>query len=483
MCQAFQSSVTSSKQSAKFTFVDVNTGSLPADISKESALQEMHVVDDHGAVFKSANSVLAVLDEYQSLRWLAVIGRSPFINSILMIGYRWTAKNRYFLFGSAARLWWLKLLVVVGFLSAIVISLPLWWGERFFPKIPIFDSVAPVVASMEGVLLIGLVATLIASVISYEPRRYLIVSVVIIGIFILGDQMRLQPWVYQYVAMMLVLASASWGQLTVASHTKTLHALRLMIAAIYFYSGLQKLNLQFMESVFPWMSEPIVQILPESMALVPIAFGVLVPFIEMAIGLGLLTNRYRMWALIGTVGMLVLVLFTLGPFGHNWNQVVWPWNVVIAASAWILFSGTSKYSLQDIIWVKNSLIHKLVILFFCMLPALSFVNLWDSYPSFSMYSGTTARFTIEVAQDTDIFLPATIREYVTYEHKVARLDYYNWSFEELRVPTYPEIRIYKKIAADLCAMSDRSEGFNFTIHDRLVLYNRTHDQHFTCLDL
>ena len=87
MCQAFQSSVTSSKQSAKFTFVDVNTGSLPAGVSKGSALQEMHVVDDHGAVFKSANSVLAVLDEYHNLRWLAVIGRSPFINSILMIGY------------------------------------------------------------------------------------------------------------------------------------------------------------------------------------------------------------------------------------------------------------------------------------------------------------------------------------------------------------------------------------------------------------
>jgi predicted DCC family thiol-disulfide oxidoreductase YuxK len=483
MCQAFQSSVTSSKQSAKFTFVDVNTGSLPAGVSKGSALQEMHVVDDHGAVFKSANSVLAVLDEYHNLRWLAVIGRSPFINSILMIGYRWTAKNRYFLFGSAARLWWLKLLVVVGFLSAIAISLPLWWGQRVFPKIPMFDAVAPVVSSMEGVLLLGLVVALITSAIYNKPRRYLLAAVGIVGIFILGDQMRFQPWVYQYSAMLLVLASVSWERVSISSYEVALHALRLMVAAIYFYSGLQKLNLQFITTVFPWMSEPIVLLLPESMALVPFVFGVFVPFIEMAIGIGLLTKQFRTWALLGTIGMLVLVMFSLGPFGHNWNHVVWPWNVVIAASAWILFWRTNKCSLRDIVWVKNSLVHKLVIIFFCALPALSFINLWDSYPSFSLYSGTTAKFHIELKRDALLSLPPIAKEYVVYDFNEVRLDYYSWSFDELRVPVYPEVRVYRKVAAQLCATNDHPDSLLFTVYDRLVLYNRAPDQQFTCADL
>jgi predicted DCC family thiol-disulfide oxidoreductase YuxK len=124
MCQAFQSSVTTSKQSDKFTFVDVNTGPLPADISKESALQQMHVVDEHGRIFKNADSVLAVLDEYKNFRWVVVIGRLPVIRTFLRIGYSLVAKNRYLLFGSAALRWWLKLAIVV-----IVVGL-LYWAAR-----------------------------------------------------------------------------------------------------------------------------------------------------------------------------------------------------------------------------------------------------------------------------------------------------------------------------------------------------------------
>jgi predicted DCC family thiol-disulfide oxidoreductase YuxK len=123
MCQAFQAKVGASNQAEKFTFVDVNTQTLPSDISKEQALQQMHVVDANGIVYKNADSVLAVLDEYKSLRWLARIGRLPIINSFLRVGYRWVARNRYSLFGATAQLWWLKLVVICGLLLGITIVL------------------------------------------------------------------------------------------------------------------------------------------------------------------------------------------------------------------------------------------------------------------------------------------------------------------------------------------------------------------------
>lgn len=121
MCQAFQSKVVSSKQSDKFTFVDVNTGSLPAEISKEVALQQMHVVDEYGVVYKNSDSVLAVLHEYKNVRWLVHIGRLPVLRNILRIGYKWVARNRYSIFNPSVRFWCLKLPIVVFFIVGLYV--------------------------------------------------------------------------------------------------------------------------------------------------------------------------------------------------------------------------------------------------------------------------------------------------------------------------------------------------------------------------
>ncbi|HMO02628.1 MAG TPA: hypothetical protein PKD37_03570 [Oligoflexia bacterium] len=116
-------------------------------------------------------------------------------------------------------------------------------------------------------------------------------------------------------------------------------------------------------------------------------FGLFVPFIEIWIGVGLITQKYRTKAIWLAFAMCFFVLLTIGPLGHNWNSVVWPWNVMMAISVFVLFVDTEAILPRDILWVKNFFFHKIVLIMFGILPLFSFFNLWDSYLSWSLYSG------------------------------------------------------------------------------------------------
>lgn len=48
-----------------------------------------------------------------------------------------------------------------------------------------------------------------------------------------------------------------------------LNSCRLIVASIYFYSGVQKLNPALVHDVLPWMIEPFAKLLPESLHVIP----------------------------------------------------------------------------------------------------------------------------------------------------------------------------------------------------------------------
>src|ERR1044072_1428927 len=99
-----------------------------------------------------------------------------------------------------ARLRWLRIVVPVAFVCGMLMSPHLWFDMgRSFPRAPIVPSLT---LHQDFVISIALVVTLILSAIK---RPYLAASVVLAIMLVFLDQARLQPWVYQYAIMLLLL--------------------------------------------------------------------------------------------------------------------------------------------------------------------------------------------------------------------------------------------------------------------------------------
>ena len=188
---------------------------------------------------------------------------------------------------SAGRLFWLKATVISAFCIGLSMSRALWIGPRSYPLAPV-SSMLPAVADAVALALYALLPILrntctgIAGVdpaviesargMGMTPRqvlwqvqlplaaprpRWLIAAfLAIIAAFCLMDQTRWQPWVFQYSFLLAAVALYSGNSADVGGERRTLNIARLVVASTYIFSGLQKINLNFMENDFPWIVQP-----------------------------------------------------------------------------------------------------------------------------------------------------------------------------------------------------------------------------------
>jgi hypothetical protein len=270
--------------------------------------------------------------------------------------------------------------------------------------------------------------------------------------------MRWQPWFFHYLFMLAALASFRWGSGDAEKRDAALDSCRVILAGMYFYSGLQKMNPSFAAGVFPWMMGPLAALLPFPSTLLPF-FGFIAPFLEMAIGIGLLSKRFRNLAIGLALALSALVLSALGPWGHDWNRVVWPWNIAMAAFAVILFWRTEAVSFDRILWKPAFPFQTAIIILFAVMPAFSFFDLWDSYLSASLYSGNITAASVYVSDSVENAMPDPARRHsMSGAREGYALDLSDWSFDELHVPPYPEKRVFKGIARTICGYAGTDDG-------------------------
>jgi hypothetical protein len=76
-------------------------------------------------------------------------------------------------------------------------------------------------------------------------------------------------------------------------------------------------------------------------------FGMLVPAFEILIGIALLNKGFRKLGVIMAVSMSLFLLTVLGPLGHNWNSVVWPWDIAMVENIFHKRrSGTDRVAIR-----------------------------------------------------------------------------------------------------------------------------------------
>jgi hypothetical protein len=176
------------------------------------------------------------------------------------------------------------------------------------------------------------------------------------------------------------------------------------------------------------------------------------------------------------------ILIVIGPLGRNFNVAVWPWNLAMMAFLLILFlRRTEEPAPRGIIWGYAFAFQKIVLLLFGFIPALSFFNLWDQYLSSALYSGNRDSGIVYVTDDVFNRLPDTVEDYV-YEDGPNRnlLDINNWSFGELNVPSFPESRICRNVAKQICGYAADGSGVELIIQGKLAFVNGERRRVYQC---
>ena len=471
MCASLMGRVERSARCGEFDLRDMHVEKrLP--FKREAVEKEIHVVDRDGQLHKGASGILKIAGQYRGLGLLAKIGGLPLVRSLLPIGYRLVAANRRFLFGPASRVFWLKVIVVVVFCVGIAMSPHLWIGPRSYPLVPVFDFLPQIGYLVDQVLFGAPFALAAAILISPKPQKFIVAFLAIVIIFCLLDQTRWQPWVFLYGFLLATLALFSWNSEDAVGRNRALNIARLIMAGTYLFSGLQKINLNFMQNEFPWVVSPITDVVPASAPALH-WLGMAAPFIQVGFALGLLTRRFRRISLIAAVAMHLFILGMFGPFGLNWNNIIWPWTAAMAVLDILLFTGKQDFSWRDIVWGDRSPYHAGVLVVFIGLPLLSFVNLWDSYLSAALYSGNITDAQIYTNDRGSNFLYKTYKTYLVHSSNDTNvINIQRWAIEDLNVTPYPEVRVYKKIAKDVCLHLRNPADLVLLVHERRLFFSK-----------
>ena len=373
------------------------------------------------------------------------------------------------------RLAYTKTAVVLGFAAGFLLSHRLWISSRYYPLIPIFHNLPRIPFPLDYIcagvmfLLLWLIAF------AAKPRPYIFGFAALLVFLALFDQTRWQPWIYLYLFLLLSLGGFSWKFDDCKEQENILNICRLIIAGTYFYSGLQKMNSHFaavgvISLLGPWAARlPLLHVWPFVLA------GV-----EVAIGIALLTRKYRNLAVLCGIGMHCFILFTQIAIFH-WNSIIWPWNIVMMALLLILFWQADP-SFMDIVWRNPIAFQKVVFILFVIMPVFSFFGWWDSYLSASLYSANIAQANVLMRGDVKGHLPMPIRKYVKQlPAGTGELNLRDWALGELNVPPYPAMRAYRIIGAQMCKYANNSPDVMLVMLDRDTLLGKAEETHDTCL--
>ena len=373
----------------------------------------------------------------------------------------------------SAELWIIRMLLAATVI--IVACFPrLWLVDREVPAVPLLDVLTDVASVYHRALFFLYLFMGILGVL--RPKSILIfLSILLLwGMHIFLDLLRLQPFFYYAYACILVIHLE--GRLKGANDFNTLRAMNF---AIYFWPGLTKFNYGFVNDLFPWLIAPFVTI-NNHLLLTGLALGAAA--FEFLAGIFLLFKSTRNLSVAMIALIHVAILFFYGPLGRSHHAAVLPWSVVQIPLVWFLFYG-SKVSWRDILFPRQALgaIARVV---FILVPILSIWGLWPVLFSFRLYSVSALHANLVVD-----------KSYIEKSH--LPLDTI-WNKENGGIPVpswtmmdtgsfYISEYYYRGLFKQICRKKNPEENIKFMINYHLLYHplfipNKQTDRQFTCSD-
>lgn len=337
------------------------------------------------------------------------------------------------------------LITLLGLLTCIFISYPLWFGmNTIFSPSPIFSSFESLPNFINPFLSIALIIVSTSAYFLRHYRRKLLCAYALIMIVaLLVDQLKWQPWVYYYSFILMSF-------LFIQDHkTKDrIRLIQLILAFIYVWSGIQKLNHNFFFVTYPWIIEPLTNLQSEDISELFNHTFFIAPLVEFFAGLGLFFRKTRRYSAIILILMHGFILTMIGPLGHNSNSVVWPWNISFSILLYLLFIKRNIESESKIDTNRVPIYTAIVIILMGIMPIFSFLSMWPMFFSSALYSGNKVRSEVYISdafkEQSSDFIKSNVNEF----ENVTRLSFF--VEDELNVPIYPSINFHLSTFKKMC---------------------------------
>lgn len=379
--------------------------------------------------------------------------------------------------GLRRELRWFRAALGLCFLTTLLVSYRAWLSSgRDYPLVPVLPGLPQPPYPLDWILFGGMAAALLGASFARRPAPYLAVVLAIAGVWMVLDQTRWQPYLLTYLAGTACLAVGELPSVRAPGHPPArwhLAPYQLSMCAVYFYSGVHKLNLRWIEGSFPGWMHPITERLgldPSAMPRVMFAGGVAAALAEAALGLALLWPRTRRAAVVGLTLLHVYIMLYLTRAGLAGNTVVWPWNAAVVASLWLLFWPRGAGARLDGFiraWWQGlrrrrtdatprplRLLWAGVVVLFGVLPALSFAQAWPASLSFQLYASKQRVVRISYRADQRASLPpAALRG----ELRPGEVDLYRWAMRELNVVPVMETPVAMRIGRQVARRAPGAE--------------------------
>ncbi|MBI2477519.1 MAG: hypothetical protein HYV60_02365 [Planctomycetia bacterium] len=347
-------------------------------------------------------------------------------------------------------LWHRRVWASFGLLLFLV-TWRLWTPQAEFPQIPFFAALTEVSGCVDWFAITAAVLSLfVTGFASRESvwRRAMIVFATVTILLMLLNQHRFQPWAYQFVLFAAVMAGCRAGVAT--------QLMRWIVVSIYVYSAISKLDYQFLHSLGP-------QFLSTLTGFVGVASGdwsvnlqawlaSLFPLGELVVGIGLLVPPTRRTAVSAAIGLHLLLMLILSPWGLSHQPGVLVWNLYFIAQAWMLFAETKvneelaiKGPSRRVPEAMCCFVAGIVIAF----PASEPFGYCDHWPAWELYSPRSSRVQVAIHDSAAERLPREIQQQLSPasgESAWRQLHIDRWSLESLSVPIYPEDRFQFGVA-------------------------------------
>jgi hypothetical protein len=340
----------------------------------------------------------------------------------------------------------------------MLVTWPLWWpagGEDQYPSIPLLGWPSVQTPSIWlRALTAGSVVFLVAAALSRRsPSVWWGGVVVCFVLSFLLDQHRLQPWAYQTAVYAVVFACCD--------RERAQRLLIPLVASIYFFSALGKLDYQFVHTVGQnflrqlWF--PMQDWLPELDPTTATKLAFVFPLIEISAATGLLIRPSRRFAAWVIAGMHLSLIAMLGPWGADHSTGVLVWNAVLIGQVFLLLlrhhdpvsiETTDRPNPAGRIRLRTAM--AMTVVGIAMLAPLGErLGYWDHWLSWSLYSPHTCRADIELHSSCLDRLPNSVRVHVLDDRdgdRWHRLSIEQWSLQNRRVPVYPQSRYQLALA-------------------------------------
>ena len=173
--------------------------------------------------------------------------------------------------------------------------------------------------------------------------------------------------------------------------------------------------------------------------------------LETGIGIGLCFGKTKRIALYGAVFLHVVILLILGPLGHSWNEVVWPWNIAMILIVLLLFYEEEFVGILSML--KLRWVGPVLFVVWGVMPLGNIFHMWDEQLSFKMYSGAYSEGVLYGPSSQNDCLPEGVQLYFQLnEHKEREQRFIldDWSMLEMNTPPYVSDRTMKRIAKNWC---------------------------------